>query len=188
MRILLGAFCFAVTALISSYAFPADVDSDMMDAIRLNDIQKVKDAVARGAHVNAYAKVIEQSNVTPLMLAASSPEVSVEIGRILIKKGAKVDAKDLLGWTPLIYASYYGRTAFAALLIEKGADLNVKSNAGWTPLMYAALSGHIDVAKLLIEKGADVNATTPGGGTALTIAESNGRQDFVTMFRGLSAK
>jgi ankyrin repeat protein len=183
----------SVILLILSLTFnpvvaSADIDSELMDAIRLKDTQQIKEAITKGAHADAHINSIEQSNVTPLMLAAASLDSSVEIGKILIQKGADVNAKDLLGWTPLIYAAYHGQTEFAALLIEKGADLNARSNVGWTPLMYAAFSGRAEVGKLLIAKGAVVNLASRDGKTALSIAESRGRSDFADLLRKLNAK
>ena len=78
--------------------------------------------------------------------------------KLLIEKGADVNAKDKDGWTPLMFALRYEQPSNAKLLIEKGANVNAKDKDGWTSLMHALYAGQPDNAKLLIEKGADVNA------------------------------
>ncbi len=168
-----------------------DSDSDLMEAIRVQDTKKVQALLSKGdkgTHVDAYKNSIERSYITPLMLAAGSSDSSLEIGEILIQKGATVNAKDMLGWTPLIYAAYYGQEAFASLLIEKGANPNAASNIGWTPLMYAAYSGQVGVGKLLIAKGAVVNLLSKRSETALSIAESRGWGDFADLLKKSGAK
>jgi len=166
----------------------ADSDSDLMEAIRLKDLQRVNAALAKGASVNAYANSLEESYITPLMFAVLSGDEAVEIGKILIQKGADVNAKDLLGWTPLTYAAFYGRSAFTTLLLEKGADPNARSKVGWTPLMYAARSGQTEVGKLLIARGAVASLSSPDGKTALSIAESNDRSAFADLLKKLNVK
>lgn len=83
----------------------------------------------------------------------------------LISKGADVNARDIRGYTTLIYAA--GRSnvniEVIELLISKGADVNAKIisdtvNVGDTPLHEAAAMGRMKVSELLISKGADVNA------------------------------
>jgi hypothetical protein len=62
------------------------------------------------------------------------PPVAV---RLLIAKGADVNAKGRSGWTPLHFAANGGHREVAKLLIAKGADLNAKTSDGVTPLDWA---------------------------------------------------
>jgi len=45
------------------------------------------------------------------------------VARLLIEKGADVNARDNNGSTPLIAAAFKGRSGIAQLLIDKGADV-----------------------------------------------------------------
>jgi ankyrin repeat protein len=88
---------------------------------------------------------------------------AARIGRIDAVKqhlaaGTDVNAKDVVGMTPLHRATYQGYKEIAELLIAKGADVNAKNNSGWTPLHEAAYKGHMEIVELLITKGADVHA------------------------------
>ena len=65
---------------------------------------------------------------------------NVDTVRILLEKGANVDAKTNNGRTALIEVSARGRTDIVKMLIDKGADVNAKDNDGGTALTFAPLS------------------------------------------------
>ncbi len=46
--------------------------------------------------------------------------------KLLLEKGADVNAKGEHGWTPLMEAANRGHSEAAKLLLEKGADVNLK--------------------------------------------------------------
>jgi ankyrin repeat protein len=137
--------------------------------------------VKRGANVNAKNKF----NYTPLHKAVFNfvedkrKEKDCEkILNLLISKGAKLDAQDGNGNTPLMTAIQ--KIAPTKILIAKGADVNLANKNKETPLMLAAKGGLLkvvlvmpvigpftEVCKLLIAKGADVNAQDAFGKTAL---------------------
>jgi ankyrin repeat protein len=99
--------------------------------------------------------------------------------RLLLEKGADVEAKTTFGETALPIAARGGHEAVVRLLLEKGAD--VEANNGWTALHWAAGVGHEAVVRLLLEKGADVEAKTDNGGTALHEAARGGHEAIVRL-------
>jgi len=70
----------------------------------------------------------------------------------LIKCGAKVNAKNYGGGTPLYSACNYGHIDVGKLLIEKGADFNAKSNSGNTPLHKAIGMKHVVRGRIECQK------------------------------------
>jgi ankyrin repeat protein len=56
--------------------------------------------------------------------------------RALIKRGADVNAKTVIGWTPLHYAMCYANIAVVSALLAGGADHTLTNDLGWTPLEY----------------------------------------------------
>lgn len=69
-----------------------------------------------------------------------------------------INKADSSGYTPLMRASWSGKTETVRVLIDNGADINARDKDGHTPLLWAVNHGHLDIAKILIDKGADVNA------------------------------
>ncbi len=116
-----------------------------------------------------------------LLTAAGSGDI--EIVKLLIKKGAKVNAKferydDV---TALMLAAESGHLEVVKALIKGGADVDVRTANGDTALIAAVAKGHVDIIKLLLKEGADVNGRSESGYTALFIAVSDGSDDLVEL-------
>ncbi|KAI0327816.1 hypothetical protein GY45DRAFT_1327123 [Cubamyces sp. BRFM 1775] len=87
------------------------------------------------------------------------PDVG-QIGKLLIARGADINAKDRANQTPLHRAATTGSTGFINLLLKppEGSPktrLNTADRVGDTPLHLAMESAHAEAACLLIEAGAD---------------------------------
>lgn len=60
----------------------------------------------------------------------------------LLTQDFDLDVKNLGGWTPLMYASYYDHRDLVEFLVTRGAQAVGIANAkGRTPLMLAAMCG-----------------------------------------------
>jgi ankyrin repeat protein len=126
---------------------------------------------------------------TPLHFAAIYNQT--DTARLLIRRGAKVDAYDQQGFTPLHLAAVCGAMDVAALLIKNHADPDkVTTNSspdpiarmsmmhGRAPLILpgdsalhlAAVFGQTNLIQLLLASRASVNATDSVGRTALDLA------------------
>ncbi|KAH7115490.1 hypothetical protein B0J13DRAFT_653898 [Dactylonectria estremocensis] len=92
------------------------------------------------------------------------------IVKLLLEKGADIEAKDSFGRTPLWWAAANGHEAIVKLLLEKGANIEAKHRSwtplwqaaedeyGQTPLWQAAANGHEAIVKLLLEKALRLRA------------------------------
>ncbi|KAK0761671.1 hypothetical protein N5P37_005653 [Trichoderma harzianum] len=118
-------------------------------------------------------------NLTDLIIASHYGHRAVV--KLLVEKGADIDAKDGGGRTPLLWATYNGHKAIVELLVEKGADIEAKDNYGRTPLSWAAYNGHKAIVELLVEKGADIAAKDDSGRTPLSWAAENGHEAIVEL-------
>lgn len=105
----------------------------------------------------------------------------IEQVRLNISTGADVNAKDNMGYTPLLYAAKDGKEEVAELLIAGGADVNVKDQLGNTPLHYAAVSGHYNMCRLLLDEEADANAKNLMDGTPLAMARAGHHDKIVEL-------
>jgi ankyrin repeat protein len=57
-----------------------------------------------------------------------------EVVKVLLEKGADIEAKDEDGQTSLMWASYRGYSEVVELLLENGANIEAKDNRGKTAL------------------------------------------------------
>jgi hypothetical protein len=107
----------------------------------------------------------------------------IEAVKLLLERGAEVNAKDSSGSTALVGAACSGQTNVVGLLLDNGADIN--ANAMWdgTPLMEAAHDDKIEVVKLLLARGADISATDGEGQTALDVARKKGNVAIVQLLQ-----
>jgi len=77
-----------------------------------------------------------------------------EAARVLVARGANVNAQNTSNRSPLFQAAH-GNTALAKFLLETGANANATDVSGFNPLHEV---GNAEIATLLIEHGANVNA------------------------------
>ena len=112
-----------------------------------------------------FEEVLEYDNdichcgYTPLHMAARYGHTN--FGTLLIRAGAKVDAPDCLGATPLQVAACHNHNDFIYVIANPvlgGVNVKSKSSNGSTPLHSAAVCGAFEVIDYLLFRGANVNA------------------------------
>ena len=91
---------------------------------------------------------------TPLLFAAQ--QGAVEIGRLLVAKGANVDDKAPSGTSAVVIAVHSGHPEFAKLLLDNGADARA-ADAGYSALHVAVLTADLASVRNLLGRGADPN-------------------------------
>ncbi len=103
----------------------------------------------------------------------------LDICRLLIDKGALLEAKDWFHCTPLHSATSYDDIEIVRLLCDRGADNEARDNHGRRPLHYATRNDLISVVKVLIEeRNAEINARDDYGRTALRLARDVNKHDI----------
>jgi ankyrin repeat protein len=149
----------------------------------------------------------------PLHLAVKGGQL--QAAKMLIDRGADVNASNLRGRRPLHVAAWGAHMDAAVLLVDRGADVNARDvdgnspmryaapgmvrflagkganinagdNEGWTLLHHRAALGQEEWVKLLISLGADTNAKTSGGETAADLARRNRHGDVAELLEGHS--
>lgn len=99
--------------------------------------------------------------------------------KLLLAKGANLEAMDKIGNTALTKAVTDGNTDMVKLLLENRAITGARDKSGETPLISAVDQGKSDIAKMLIETGANLNTYDREGRTALMVAAEQGNADIV---------
>jgi ankyrin repeat protein len=136
------------------------------------------DVAAVKADLAANAPIDESvGGETALGFAAANGRLDVV--RVLLAAGARVDVRDNTGATPLLMAAagaVPGRDypGVITALIAAGAGVNVKDKFGGTPLTGAAINGEPQVVPVLAAAGENLNESGSMGMTPLSWAAWNG--------------
>ncbi|EDU50673.1 vegetative incompatibility protein HET-E-1 [Pyrenophora tritici-repentis Pt-1C-BFP] len=101
------------------------------------------------------------------------------ITRLLLDKGADVNAQGGRFGNALQAASYGGYEQVVKALLDNGADVNAQGGDYNNALQAASVRGHEQVVKTLLDKGADVNAQGGRFGNALQAASYGGYEQVV---------
>lgn len=117
----------------------ADETPLMMAAMRGN-LDWTQRLLERGAAIN-------RMGWTPLHYAASGPEVAVV--KLLLDRGAVIDAPSPNSTTALMMAARYGPHDSVELLLQRGANPKLRNQRQMTPADFASSVGREPLARLL---------------------------------------
>ena len=98
-----------------------------------------------GAKIDSPSR--NRSAVMPLHSAVAAGQL--EIARILLRRGAPVNARQAQEFTPLHSAAQNGQLDMVNLLLVYGADVNVTATNGKSPLDLALEGNHTEVGEQL---------------------------------------
>ena len=145
----------------------------VVEAAKRRDVTAVRAAIARHVDVNTPAG----DGATALHWAAHWDDSG--LADILLHAGAKVDAGNDLGVTPLSLACANGSAGMVKRLLASRADPN-RPAVPVPPLLTCARTGSVDAVQALLAARADVNAREPlRDQTALMWAVAQGHVDVV---------
>lgn len=161
-------------------------------AIRENNLAQLKALLDQKASAN----LADPRGITPLMYAAEVG--SLDAMRVLIDRGADVNAQNDIGSTALMWS--VSDPAKVRLLLDHGAQVNLIAKSGRSALIIAAFTNpSAEVVRLLLAKGAKVgimdnrhvtpmNAATFGNDTATVrlLLDANADIDTPDTFIGLT--
>ncbi|MBL0158565.1 MAG: ankyrin repeat domain-containing protein [Bryobacterales bacterium] len=176
-------------AKVNPNAIPPSESSPLMEAATAGELPTLKLLVERGADVKASGPPVLVLAVASgcgqclELLAAKMEDRAVFTGalpdtaglgdlravKLMLDRGAEVNAFDPLGRTALMYAagSDLAPVEVVKLLMERGADVNAKDrherggDSGLTVLDIAKLRGDTPVVRMLVKAGAKASAPAP---------------------------
>src|SRR6202453_364912 len=167
----MGKAC--LLAMIAVAAMAQEPDK-FYSAIRENNLAQLKALLDQPASANLADHSADRRGITPLMYAAEVG--SVDAMRVLIDRGADVNAQNDFGSTALMWS--VPDPSKVRLLLDHGAQVNLVARSGRSALIIAAFTNpSAEVVRLLLAKGAKVdvmdvrhvtplNAATFGNDTA----------------------
>ncbi len=139
-----------VLAIIAVAAMAQD-SGKFYSAIRENNLNHWNASLDQ----KSSADTADDHGITPLMIAAEIG--SVEAMRLLLDRGADINAQNAFGSTALMWS--VSDPAKVRLLLAHGADVNLTARSGRTALIVAGFTNpSADVVRLLLAKGAKVDS------------------------------
>ena len=151
-----------------------DPDELLIEACKAGDVEKLREAIAAGADVEAKW-TREGTSQTPLCAVVCEPEVKrdrAEKGRTacvraLLAAGASASAAvvfyrgdEMPVYTALHEAAYDGFATICRLLLDAGAALNARDHDDTPPLQYAVIHKHHRTVVLFLSRGATTDGET----------------------------
>lgn len=175
-----------------------DLNESLRQAARVNDFERIKDLVAKGADVNSFvnsftplrwasmyghkeavAILLEKEARDDLHSAAARGDVEA-MEELLASGNGDAHAVNRGGETALMWAAYHGRAEAIKLLVKAKANVNARDQHGFTALMEASQGGHVESMNFLIASRADVNLREPEDDeTAAIMADHCARHEAV---------
>jgi hypothetical protein len=149
------------------------IGTGLMIAAWEGNVEMMELFAARGANVNAF----NQNGETALMLASWRGQIEAvkwlldrgarldrpglawsplhyavfnghdAVAKLLIERGANVNARSTNGSSPLMMAAREGKDRLAKLLIERGADPALRNDRGEDAFVWAIRNGHPRIAR-----------------------------------------
>jgi len=171
-----------IKLLLDSGADPNSADPTgetvLMTTAKVGDLESVKVLLDRGAKVDTTDPTYQQ---TALMIAVR--EDHADVVRLLVERGANVNAQTRTGQTPgWILPNSVPGFGFGKGIIRGGLPADRGSRyfipGGLTPLLYAARDGRLEPAKILVAAGANLEQKDPNDITPLVMAISNNHVDM----------
>jgi len=106
----------------------------------------------------------------------------------LLKRGAKINARDTDNQTPLMVAIKTNDLSVINGLLEYGADPNLQDSDGWTAAMHAVRSNEPKIFRLLGKFKANFNIVSKDNLTALAMAVFNNKANAAVAMLDNNAK
>ncbi|HEY7376441.1 MAG TPA: ankyrin repeat domain-containing protein [Polyangia bacterium] len=146
-----GNFGAVALLLVNSGAdpnVPTPAFTPLGAAATVGDLALADALIAHGAAMN-------DTSTGESALHAAIAEGHPDVVKLLIARGANVNARNMSQLTPLHFVARYTRDrSLAELLIQHGADVNAKERDGHTPIEVAVGARNDEIAAVLRQHGA----------------------------------
>jgi uncharacterized protein len=100
--------------------------------------------------------------LTPLHLVCQLPDDDLKLAKLLVDRGANVNAQTTAGLTPLMIACSRGNACLVQYLLSKQAKINQLNNLNESALFIALSKNRFEIAALLIMYGATLEMDMVG--------------------------
>jgi ankyrin repeat protein len=139
---------------------------------------------ARPDMENNINKIKDEKGESLLHTAAHTGKP--EIMKLILQRGADINARDKGGRTIMFVLAFHGHTeAMKWLVNELGMNVDTTDHSDWTPLCKAAQVGNITSIACLVSLGADVRAGSKMGVSPIDCAVMSGQVESIKCLHNL---
>ena len=156
---------------ILRYRPDTDRRAAIFNAAKIGRVEAMELLLQRNVQDNTEIEARNEHGETVLFAAVRSGNLSIL--KMLLDKGANVEAEALDRTTPLSVAVAHGYVESARLLLDRNA-INEKNKTDHPLLWTAGRKGDVEMVELLLARGARVVEEDLGGPTILTFATEAG--------------
>ncbi|MBZ9634732.1 ankyrin repeat domain-containing protein [Clostridium sp. FP1] len=150
-----------------------------------NYFKTIELLINNGADINSHHSEFLE---TPLHKLCARVNPQIDVITMILEKGAKVNAVNISGKTPVFYCSFNYSVELLNLLVKYGADINVHDKYKNTLLHDDYINCYDDhfeeFLKSLISLGFDINSTNSTGSTPLDYCENKKIKDILMKYIG----
>lgn len=115
--------------------------------------------------------------------------------KALMEKKESVSEYDSAGWTPLLWAAFYGYPDCVSWLVDQGADIDAANSItystvlpGASPVIVATSMGWEPIVKDLVSRGANLEHRDDRGMNALDYARRGGHPGIIALLEAKTPK
>jgi ankyrin repeat protein len=154
-------------------------DDDVLDGIMQSVLADIPYPVEALTRLLDYGlpldlKIDNSEGMLRYLSSLWDEERALQLARLLIERGADIEAPDSSSYTVLHIAAHCLNVSFASLLLSHGANVNAETTRGCTPLHLVCSvnrrGDHAAMINVLVAAGANVNALDHSGDTPLLLA------------------
>ena len=173
-----------VGQVMSGAVMVVEYTTELNKAVANDDVEKVRELIVQGHSVNGKDEGYDK--ITPLFIAVENG--NVEIARMLLEFGAKINQRDSERQTPLMRLDDDSNSEMVELLLQYGAKIDAEDKEGNTALILAAEYGNAEVVAALLKGNPEVNVANEDGQNALMNAASNDDLEVVRLLLNAGAE
>lgn len=149
-----------------------DLSALLYKSIVDDNCEELRRLISNGADVNQVFEDIARIS-TKSILHMACEKGRTDCVKVLLENGAKVNARDPWGMTPLRYCIAADRDEVAGILIKNEPDIADSQDKYGKSVLHAAVEeGSEKFVRLLLDLGADPNISTDFGVTPLMMLMS----------------
>jgi ankyrin repeat protein len=168
----------------------SDFDSESIlhyaiDNCQNNYFETIEFLINNGAYINSHHSNLME---TPLHRLCARAKPRIDVIKMMLEKGAEVNAVDISGKTPIFFCNFNYSVELLLLLVKYGADINIKDKHNNTILhddYINCYDEHFEeFLKALLNLGFDINSKNSSGLTPLAFCDNKKFEDILAKYGG----